>query len=91
MEVKPYTLEHFILYAAYTKTLVKMISKNVQGFVDKGILDEPESALADALLLGLDKADYEFSQLIEHCLTRTDKGDHLALALVNLAKQEALE
>lgn len=88
MDFKENTLEHFIFYSTYSKAIIKTIAKNIQGLVEKGMLDEAEMALVDALLIGLAKTDGEFDQTIEHCMQRTDKGDHILLAMSRVLKEQ---
>ena len=46
-EIKPNTLEHFILYCAYAKSIVKRININIQTLSQQGIIDEAEMALIE--------------------------------------------
>lgn len=91
MDFKENTLEHFIFYSAYSKAVIKSIAANIQGLVEKGMLDEAEMALVDALLIGMAKTDGEFEQTLEQCMQRTDKGDHILLALNAVLKAEKKE
>lgn len=90
-ELKEGTTEHFILYAAYVKSICKAHLGALKGMIDSGILDVTEEALVESALLGASKLDDDLEELIKKCSSRSDKIDHLVVALNNLKKQGLME
>ena len=91
MDFKESTLEHAIIYLAYVKAVSKKFSMHIGAFSEKGIFDEAEQALIESLQIGFMRLDGEFEQAIEHCLARTDKQEHILLAInATLKKQELI-
>lgn len=90
-ELKDGTIEHFILYAAYLKSICKVHFGTLKGMIDSGILDVTEEALIESALLGASKLDDDLEELIKKCSSRSDKVDHLVVALNNLKKQGLME
>lgn len=89
-EPQPNTLEHFILYAAYAKSIAKQIKANILGMTSHGMLDDAEGVLVDALFISFEKLDTDFEEVIKHCLARSDKADHLVLAVNRTLKEQGL-
>lgn len=82
MEMKTDSLENFIFLTAYYKALVKSMGQKLRESTNSGCLDDAELALTDALFIGLAKTDRDFEEVIKHCMERSDKVDHIKLALL---------
>lgn len=82
------SLEGTVFYLAYCKGILKGLSFHIQRALDKGILDEAEMVLIESILIGMTRLDGEFEQAVEHCLARTEKAEHILLALNRVLKQE---
>ena len=85
-DFKPDTLESLIIYLAYIKSFLRVSKSNFIQTLQLGVLDDAELALMDSLLLGFERLDKEFADTIEHCVARSDKADHILLALNKILK-----
>lgn len=87
----PNSLEHFILYAAYAKSIAKQLKANILDMTKHGTLDDAEGVLVDALFIGFEKLDTDFTEVIKHCLDRSDKADHLVLSINAVLKEQGMK
>lgn len=86
MTFKPDSLEAFIFYLAQQKALQRMQKKTLLNTQNLGLCDEEESALCDSLMLGLDRLDKEYEQLLLRLCQRTEKGDQIVAALFKVSE-----
>lgn len=64
------TLEEFVRFAAYCKAYEKGLKREFESSLREGYLQEEEEALVASLIIGIDKLDNEYRQLLAHCCER---------------------
>lgn len=88
MEFKPDSLEAVIFFLAYVKAFNIMQITTFEDVLKKGILDEAEATLIESVIIGMQKTDTELESAIRETAQRTDKLDHILLALNRTLKAQ---